>query len=109
MEEIVDCGTRRKFLWSHLEKRKSELTMPTRCKDCEEPQQSYCLEKSWINEGKDPKMLKVTNIMINTNPTADVKAQKQAQKAQEQLEQVKEEVEDTEAKLEEHIEEEDSE
>jgi hypothetical protein len=105
MNEIVDCGTRRKFSWNHPEKRKSELTTPTKCKDCEQEQVSYCIEKSWISEGKDPKMLKVVNIMINANPTADKKAETMAAKAEQKIAELSEEVKDTQDAIEEHVEE----
>ena len=73
-EKLIDCGTRRKFSWKHPEKRKSELPTPTKCMDCNEEQLQRCIEKSWIEQGKDPKALRITNLLMNQNPEADQKA-----------------------------------
>jgi hypothetical protein len=98
-ERFRTCGRRRSFKWNHLEGRKSELTTPARCADCEEDQKCYCIEKSWLDEGKDPKLLKVTNVMVNANPEADKKAEKIAAKAKESLEQIKDKIHEEQLEL----------
>jgi hypothetical protein len=104
-ERYKECGTRRKFQWVHPAKRKSELTTPTKCKDCEPDQMNYCIEKSFAESGKDPKTLKITNVMINVNPEADKKAEKVAAKAEQKIAELSEEVDEAKEEIEEDEEE----
>jgi ElaB/YqjD/DUF883 family membrane-anchored ribosome-binding protein len=94
-ERLVDCGTRRKFKWNDINKRKSELTTPAKCLQCDPDQFDYCKQKSWVENGKDADLYDKVNVMVNQNPLADSKTEKAVAKAKQKLEQLSDDVEET--------------
>jgi hypothetical protein len=72
---MVDCTTRGKYRWTHINRDKSTLVLPQKCEDCEEVQRQTCIEKSWAGQGKNPKDLD-TNVVINFNQDCDTKIER---------------------------------
>jgi hypothetical protein len=70
-DKMIDCGTRRKFIWKHLTG-KSEVTTPNNCKECSVEQLNYCVAKSLIAEGKDAKTTKARKVILKEQTEAEV-------------------------------------
>jgi hypothetical protein len=93
-ERQVTCGTRRRYKWEFPAKRKAFLTTPAKCKSCDPDQMDFCIQKSWEDNGKDPDLFDNANVMVNQNPDADAKTEKQIAKAKAKLEKLSDDVEE---------------
>lgn len=77
LKNPIDCGTRRQFKWNSVAN-KSEVAIPTKCQDCDDEQVNYCIEKSFVAEGKNAKGLKLIKVTFGESQTADNKIINQA-------------------------------